>query len=165
MSSTPFDSAHQKSLRALIGKVLPEARAQHIAEALAAGYGYPTHRAFGAAIRVVEAGRRPSPAPDFDADRLIARLRELGEDVGSQDQALRFLLGVMSDGPRSGPPAEPDAALARRCLRSPGQASGGRPARSSARLRRPGRSCNVAKYICINVYMHIYCGRHDLQAR
>ncbi len=121
MPSTPFDSAHQKSLRTLIGKALPEARAQHIAEALAAGYGYPTHRAFGAAIRAVEAGRRPSPAPDFDADRLIARLHELGEDVGSQDQALRFLLGVMADGPRSGPPTEPDApdeALARRCLRA-----------------------------------------------
>jgi len=121
MPSTPFDSAHQKSLRALIGKLLPEARAQHIAEALAAGYGFPTHKAFGAAIRTVEAGHRPSPAPDFDADRLIARLHGLGEDVGSQDQALRFLLGVMADGPRSGPPTEPDApdeALARRCLRA-----------------------------------------------
>ena len=121
MPSTPFDSAHQKSLRALIGKVLPGVRAQHIAEALAAGYGYPTHRAFGAAIRAVEAGRRPSPAPDFDMDRLIARLHELGEDMGSKDQALRFLLGVMADGPRSGPPTEPDApdeALARRCLRA-----------------------------------------------
>ena len=121
MPSAPFNSAHQKSLRALIGKVLPEARAQHIIEALAAGYGYPTHKAFGAAIRAVEAGRRPSPAPDFDADRLIARLHELGEDMGSQDQALRFLLGVMSDGPRFGPPAEPDVpdeALARQCLRA-----------------------------------------------
>ena len=63
----------------------------------------------------------PSPAPDFDADRLIARLHELGEDVGGRDQALRFLLGVMADGPRSGPPSKPDApdeALARRCLRA-----------------------------------------------
>ena len=111
------------------------------------------------------AGRRPAPAPDFDADRLIARLRELGEDVGGRDQALCLLLGVMSDGPRSGPPAEPDAALARRCLRSPKQASGGRPARSSARPRRPGRSRNVTKYICINVYIHAYCSRHDLQIR
>ena len=121
MPSTPFDSTHQKSLRTLIGKVLPEARAQHIAEALAAGYGFPTHKAFGAAVRAVEAGRRPSPAPDFDADQLIARLHELGEDVGNQDQALRFLLGVMSDGPQSGPPTgqdAPDEALARRCLRA-----------------------------------------------
>jgi len=121
MPSTPFDAAHQKSLRALIGKVLPDARAQHIAEAVAAGYGYRTHKTFLAAIRAVEAGRRPAPAPDFDADRLIARLHGLGEDVGSQDQALRFLLGVMSDGPRSGPPAghgAPDEALARQCLRA-----------------------------------------------
>ena len=122
MPSTPFDSAHQKSLRALVGKVLPGARAPHIAEAVAAGYGYGyrTHKAFLAAIRTVEAGR-PSPAPDFDADRLIARLHELGEDVGSQDQALRFLLGVMSDGPRSGPLTEPDVpdeVLARQCLRA-----------------------------------------------
>ena len=74
-----------------------------------------------ATIRAVEAGHRPSPAPDFDSDRLIARLHELGDDVGSQDQALRFLLGVMADGPHSGPPTEPDApdeALARRCLRA-----------------------------------------------
>lgn len=121
MPSTPFDSTHQKSLRALIGKVLPDTPAQHLVEALAAGYGYRTHRTFLAAIRAMEAGRRPSPAPDFDADRLIARLHELGEDVGSQDQALRFLLGVMSDGPRSGPLAEPDVpdeALARQCLRA-----------------------------------------------
>ena len=109
MSSTPFNSAHQKNLRALVGKVLPGARAQHIAEALAAGYGFPTHKAFGAAVRAVEARRRPFPAPDFDADRLIARLHELGEDVGGRGQALRLLLGVMSDGPRSGPLAEPDA--------------------------------------------------------
>ena len=46
MPSTPFDAAHQKSLRALIGKVLPDARAQHIAEAVAAGYGYRTHKTF-----------------------------------------------------------------------------------------------------------------------
>ncbi len=121
MPSTPFDAAHQKNLRALVGKVLPDVRAQHIAEALAAGYGYRTHRTFLAAIRAVEAGRHPSPSPDFDADRLIRRLNELSEAVGSQDQALRFLLGVMSDGPRSGPPAEPDTpdeALARRCLRA-----------------------------------------------
>ena len=84
MPSTPFDSAHQKSFRALIGKVLPDTPAQHLAEALAAGYGFPTHKAFGAAIRAVEAGRRPSPAPDFDADRMIVRLHGLGEDVGGQ---------------------------------------------------------------------------------
>ena len=42
MPSTPFDSAHQKSLRALMGKVLPDARVRHIAEALAAGYGFRT---------------------------------------------------------------------------------------------------------------------------
>ena len=121
MPSSPFDSAHQKNLRALIGKVLPDARAQHIAEAVAAGYGFPTHKAFGAAIRAVKAGRRPSPAHDFDADRLAARLHELGEDVGSRYQALRLLLGVMSDGPQSGPRTEqdaPDEALARRCLRA-----------------------------------------------
>ncbi len=122
MPSTPFDTAHQKSLRALIGKVLPDVRAQHVAEAVAAGYGYRTHKTFLAAIRAVEAGRRPAPASDFDADQLIARLHGLGEDVGSQDQALRFLLGVMSDGPQSaGPPAgqgAPDEALARQCLRA-----------------------------------------------
>jgi len=119
MPSSPFDAAHQKDLRALIGKVLPDARAQHIAEAVAAGYGYRTHKAFLAAMRAVGAGRRPAPAPDFDADRLIARLHELGEDAGSLEQALRFLLGVMSDGPRSGPPTAqdaPDEALARQCL-------------------------------------------------
>ena len=92
MPTTSFDSAHQKSLRALIGKVPPDARVQHVAEALAAGYGFSTHRAFGMAIRAVEAGRHPAPAPDFDADRVIARLHELGESVDSQDQALRFLL-------------------------------------------------------------------------
>ena len=37
MPSTPFDSAHQKNLRALIGKVLPDARSQHIAEAVGHG--------------------------------------------------------------------------------------------------------------------------------
>lgn len=67
--------------------------------------GFSTHKAFGAAIRSVEAGRRAAPAPDFDADQLIARLHELGEDMGSRDQALRLFLGVTSDGPRSGPPA------------------------------------------------------------
>lgn len=120
MPSTPFDAAHQKSLHALIGKVLPDVRAQHIAEAVAAGYGYRRHKTFLAAIRAVEAGRRPAPASEFDADQMIARLHGLGEDVGSQDQALRFLLGVMSDGPRSGPPIgqdAPDEALARQCLR------------------------------------------------
>ncbi len=40
MPSTPFDTAHQDNLRALIGKVLPDAGAQPIAEAVAAGYGY-----------------------------------------------------------------------------------------------------------------------------
>ena len=118
MPTTPFDTAHQKSFRALIGKVLPDARAQHIAEALAAGYGFSTHRASGRRSAPWRPGAA-SPAPDFDADRLIGRLHELGEDVGGQDQALRFLLGVMADGPRSGLPAEPDApdeALARQCL-------------------------------------------------
>ena len=119
MLPTPFDSAHQKSFRVLIGKVLSNARAQHIAEALAAGYGFSTHRAFEAAIRAVEAGRRPAPAPTFDADRLIARLHKLGESVGSQDRALRFLLGVMTDSPRHGPPPErkaPDEVLAQQYL-------------------------------------------------
>lgn len=31
MPGTPFDTAHQETLRALVGKVLPEADAQHIA--------------------------------------------------------------------------------------------------------------------------------------
>ncbi len=73
------------------------------------------------APRAGEAARRPAPAPDFDADRLIARLHELGEDVDSRDQTLPCLLGVMSDGSQSGPPTEqnaPDGALARRCLRA-----------------------------------------------
>lgn len=120
MLSIPFDAAHQKDLSALIGKVLPDARAQHIAEAVAAGYGYRTHKTLLAAIRAVGAGRS-APVPDFDADRLTGRLHEMGEDMGNQDQALRFLFGVMSDGPRSGPPAEPDApdeAMARQCLRA-----------------------------------------------
>ncbi len=63
--------------------------------------------------------RRSSPVPDFDADQLIAQLHQLGEAVGSQDQALPFFLGDMADGPRSGPPVEPDVPdeiLARRCL-------------------------------------------------
>ena len=139
MPSTPFDAAHQKSLRALIGKVLPDVRAQHIAEAVATGYGYRTHKTFLAAVRAVEAGRHPAPAPDFDADRLIARLHGLGENVGSRDQALRFLLGVMSDEPRSGPPTgrtlrtrfwHGNACVPGSC--SPRRASGGTPARSSA---------------------------------
>jgi len=118
MSSTPFDADHQDSMRALIGKVLPGADAQHIAEAVAAGYG--THAAFLAAIRAVEAGG-PAPAPDFDPDRLVARLQELGEAIGRQDEALRFLLGAMADGPRSGPPPKQevlDEARARQCLRA-----------------------------------------------
>ena len=120
MPGTPFDTAHQETLRALVGKVLPEADAQHIAEAVAAGYGYRGHAAFLAAVRAVEAGG-PSPAPDFDADRLIERLQALGEEIGRQDQALRFLLGAMADGPHSGPPhrqAVPEEVLARQCLQA-----------------------------------------------
>ena len=105
MPSTPFDTAHQDSLRVLIGKVLPGAGAQPIAEAVAAGYGFATHEAFGKAIRAVEAGQ-PAPAHNFDADRLIGRLRALGEPVGEQDETLRFLLAAMSDGPRHGPLAQ-----------------------------------------------------------
>ncbi len=120
MSSTPFDASHQGSMRALIGKVLPGADARHIAEAVAAGYGYGAHAAFLAAIRAVEAGG-PAPAADFDPDRVVDRLYDLGEAIGRQDQALRFLLGAMADGPRSGPPPKqeaPDEAHARQCLRA-----------------------------------------------
>jgi len=120
MPSTPFDNGHQESLRGLIGKVLPDAGAQHIAEAVAAGYGYRTHRAFMKAIRAVEAGD-PAPVHDFDAGRLTDRLQALGGAVGKQEEALRFLLTVMADGPRSGPPSEQDAAdeaEARRSLRT-----------------------------------------------
>jgi len=119
MPSTPFDAAHQESLRELIGRVLPGAEAQHIAEAVAAGYGYRTHRAFLKAIRAVQAGD-PAPVHDFDAGRLIGRLQALGEPVGEREKALRFLLTVMADGPRSGPPPEhepPDEVLARQHLR------------------------------------------------
>ncbi len=120
MPSTPFDAAHQESLRELIGRVLPGAGAQHIAEAVAAGYGYRTHRAFLKAIRAVQAGD-PAPVHDFDAGRLIGRLQALGEPVDEQEAALRFLLTVMADGPRSGPPPKqdpPDEALARQHLRT-----------------------------------------------
>ena len=120
MPSTPFDSAHQDSLRMLIGKVLPGAGTHLIAEAVAAGYGFATHEAFVEAIRAVEAGR-PAPAHDFDADRLIGRLHALGEPVGEQDEALRFLLAAMADGPRHGPPPEreaPDGPLAQQRLRT-----------------------------------------------
>lgn len=120
MPSTPFDTAHQDSLRMLIGKVLPGAGTQLVAEAVAAGYGYATHEAFGEAIRAVEAGR-PAPAHDFDPDRLIGRLHTLGEPVSEQDEALRFLLGVMADGPRHGPLPEreaPDGPLAQQRLRT-----------------------------------------------
>ena len=106
------------SLRELIGKVLPDAGAQHIAEAVAAGYGYRTQRAFVKAIRAVEAGD-PATVHDFDTGRLIDRLQALGEAVGKQEEALRFLLTLMADGPRSGPPPEqdaPDEAEARRSL-------------------------------------------------
>jgi len=121
MPSTPFDAGHQQTLRELIGRVLPAAEAQHIAEAVAAGYGYGyrTHRAFVKAIRTVEAGG-PALVHDFDAGRLIGRLQGLGETVGEQEEALRFLLTFMADGPRSGPPPEqdaPDEAEARRFLR------------------------------------------------
>ena len=120
MPSTPFDAAHQDNLRMLIGKVLPRAGTQPIAEAVAVGYGFATHEAFREAIRAVEAGR-PAPAHDFDPDRLIGRLHALGEPVGEQDEALRFLLGVMADGPRHGPPPErdaPDGPLAQQRLRT-----------------------------------------------
>ncbi len=103
MSSTPFDADHQDSMRALIGKVLPGADAQHIAEAVAAGYG--THAAFLAAIRAVEAGG-PAPAPDFDPDRLVARLQELGEAIGRQDEALRLALVHSTDPGRDGPKSQ-----------------------------------------------------------
>ena len=72
------------------------------------------------AIRAVEAGQ-PAPAHDFDADRLIGRLHALGEPVGEQDEALRFLLAAMADGPRHGPPPEreaPDGLLAQQRLRT-----------------------------------------------
>ncbi len=119
MPSTPFDAGHQQTLRELIGRVLPAAEAQHIAEAVAAGYGYRTYRAFMKAIRAVEAGG-PALVHDFDAGRLIGRLQGLGETDGEQEEALRFLLTFMADGPRSGPPPEqdaPDEAEARRSLR------------------------------------------------
>jgi len=108
MPSTAFDNGHQESLRELIGKVLPDAGAQHIAEAVAAGYGYRTHRAFMKAIRAIEAGD-PAPVHDFDPGRLIDRLQALGEAVGKQEEALRFLLTVMADGLWSGPPPEQEA--------------------------------------------------------
>ncbi len=73
MPSTPFDNGHQESLRDLIGKVLPDAGTQHIAEAVAAGYGHRSHCAFMQAVRAVEAGG-PAPVHDFDAGRLIDRL-------------------------------------------------------------------------------------------
>jgi len=120
MPSTPFDTAHQDSLRTLIGKVLPDAGVQPIAEAVAAGYGCRTHDALLEAVRAVEAGG-PVPVHDFDADQLIARLQELGERVGAQDEALRFLLRVMVDGPRSGAPPKQtasDETLARHYLRT-----------------------------------------------
>ena len=120
MPSTPFDTVHQDRLRTLIGKVLPDAGAQSIAEAVAAGYGYRTHDALLEAVHAVEAGH-PAPVHDFDADRLIDRLQTSGERVGAQDEALRFLLRVMMDGPRSGPPptqAAPDETLARHYLRT-----------------------------------------------
>ena len=119
MPSTPFDAGHQQTLRELIGRVLPDAEAQHIAEAVAAGYHYRTHRAFLKAVRAVEAGGL-APVHDFDADCLIGRLQALGEPVGEQEAALRFLLTFMVDGPRSGPSPEqdaPDEAEARRYLR------------------------------------------------
>ena len=120
MPGRPFDAAHQDSLRMLTGKVLPGAGTHLIAEAVAVGYGFPTHEAFGEAIRAVEAGR-PAPAHSFDADQLIGRLYALGEPVGEQDDALRFLLGVMADGPRHGPPPEreaPNGPLAQQRLRT-----------------------------------------------
>lgn len=120
MPSTPFDTMHQDSLCTPIGRVLPDAGAQPIAEAGAAGYGYRTHDALLQAIHAVEAGG-PAPAHDFDADRLIDRLQASGERVGAQDEALRFLLRVMVDGPRSGAPpkqAAPDETLARHYLRT-----------------------------------------------
>lgn len=104
----------------IIGKVLPDADTQHIAEAVAAGYGYRTHRAFMKAIRAVKAGG-PVRVHDFDTGRLIDRSQALGEAVGKQEEALRFLLTVMADSPRSGPPPEqdaPDEAEARRYLRT-----------------------------------------------
>jgi len=56
LPSPPFDAAHQTSFSAGIGKVLPDARAQHIAEVVAAGHGYRTHNTLLAAIRAAEAG-------------------------------------------------------------------------------------------------------------
>lgn len=44
MPSTPFNADHQESLHDLIGKVLPEAGAQHIAEAAAAAYCHLARR-------------------------------------------------------------------------------------------------------------------------
>ena len=61
--------------------VLPGAGTHLIAEAVAAGYGFATHEAFGEAIRAVEAGQ-PAPAHDFDPGRLIGRLHAPGEPVG-----------------------------------------------------------------------------------
>lgn len=56
MPSTLFDADHQENLCELIVKVLLDAGAQHIAEAVATGYGYRTYRVFMKAIRAVEAG-------------------------------------------------------------------------------------------------------------
>lgn len=124
MPSTPFDTAHQDSLHMLIGKVLPDAGAQPITEAVTAGYGFPTHEAFGEAIRAVEAGR-PAPVHDFDADRRLGGLHALGEPVGEQDEALHLLLAARRDGPRN------SACAPGACICSP--ACGNTRTRSSAR--------------------------------
>ncbi len=52
MPSTPFDAAHQESLRAMIGEVSPHADAQQVAEAVAAGHGLShAHQALGSSPR------------------------------------------------------------------------------------------------------------------
>jgi TPR repeat protein len=63
----------QKRLRQAVGRLVPDLKAGHIAEAIAAGYGFKTHAALLAAL---DAGK--AFAATFDGDRFTRRLAELG---------------------------------------------------------------------------------------
>lgn len=78
-----YHESRQKSLRERLGAVLRHARAAHIAEATAAGYGFATHAAF-----LTFLGKTTAYAiGEFHAERFLQRLAELGTPLADSDRA------------------------------------------------------------------------------
>ncbi len=81
MSKSPLSAAYRKRLRRLIGEILLEVQHGHVAEAIAAGYGYQTHSAFSEAVKQAEASGISSANAAFDVNAAFARLAKFGHQV------------------------------------------------------------------------------------